>query len=345
MDFQLSADQEALRAGIRAYCEDRFAFEHIKEFTQAAHVQSAAPQNTTRTREVWRELAEMGVFALRQPESAGGVGLGMADAAVVFCELGRRLAPGPLLWSHLAAGLVTGAATGERMVGGLALAPAPAHDGGAGAGDAHAADGATFIEHGAELDALLLLRADGVYLAEPPTGELVAEPLDPATPVTRVAKLPTGKKVGDAADAARLQREGMTLAAALLLGLAERALEYAVEYAKGREQFGRAIASFQAIKHLAADMYVQSELARAATLAAAVTLDDESVGDPARATATAQVVASAAALHNARKCIQIYGGMGFTWEMPPHYYLKRAMVLTRTFGENAAHCEHVAARL
>jgi alkylation response protein AidB-like acyl-CoA dehydrogenase len=135
------------------------------------------------------------------------------------------------------------------------------------------------------------------------------------------------------------------LSAALCIGIAEMTTELAVEYAKKREQFDRPIASFQAIKHFAADMHVRHEVARAAVYAAGATFDDPSVGDVARAVASARVVAAEAAMKNARMCIQIYGGMGYTWEMPPHYYLKRAFVLEHAFTAADEACETIAERI
>jgi alkylation response protein AidB-like acyl-CoA dehydrogenase len=101
----------------------------------------------------------------------------------------------------------------------------------------------------------------------------------------------------------------------------------AVSYAKQREQFGRPVGSFQAIKHICADMLVRVELARVALHAAAVIADDPVAGDPIRTMAGATMLALDAALENSRKCIQVHGGMGFTWEVPAHLYLMRARVL------------------
>ncbi len=95
MDFQLSEDQKALQAGIRSFCESRMPNEKLAEFEHKNGFDAG----------LWAELAEMSVFGLRLPESDGGVGLGNADAVIVFAELGRRLLPGPLVWTHLAAGL------------------------------------------------------------------------------------------------------------------------------------------------------------------------------------------------------------------------------------------------
>jgi alkylation response protein AidB-like acyl-CoA dehydrogenase len=125
---------------------------------------------------------------------------------------------------------------------------------------------------------------------------------------------------------------GSTLAAALLLGIAEATTDIAVAYAKQRVQFDRPIGTFQAIKHLLADMLVRTELARAATYAAGVTLDDPAVGDPRRAAVTAKLMAGDAAMKNGHACIQVHGGMGFTWEVDAHLYLKRAWLLNTVFG-------------
>jgi alkylation response protein AidB-like acyl-CoA dehydrogenase len=113
--------------------------------------------------------------------------------------------------------------------------------------------------------------------------------------------------------------------------------EIATEYAKKREQFDRPIGSFQAIKHILADCYTRQELARVAAYAAGATLDDPSVGSVERAVATAKLIAGDAAMKNARACVQVHGGMGYTWEIPAHYYLKRAIVLENSFGDVHEH--------
>jgi alkylation response protein AidB-like acyl-CoA dehydrogenase len=319
MNFSLNDDQIALQQGTRDFCEQEFPLDGL-----------AALEKAPVTRERWKQLAEMGVFSLRLPEAQGGVGLGMAEAVLVFTELGRRLVPGPLVWSHLAASAIDGAASGDVIVGGL--------------DDAHPTNRPQLIEHAGALDAFVVLGRGGATRAPASAlaGRDFATPLDPLTPVRHVAALPQGAVLGDAAFAARWRRDGALLTAALQLGIADTTLELAVEYAKKREQFDRPIASFQAIKHAAADMYVRLESARAAVYAAGATCDDAAIGDAERAVSSARVVAGEAALKNARMCIQIYGGMGFTWEMPPHYYLKRALVLEHAFGTTDDHCEIVA---
>ena len=318
MDFQRSDDQRALQEGIRAFCDGRVSLEALRGLEEKFD------------RTLWGELAEMGVFSLRQPESRGGVGLGMADAVLVFSELGRRLVPGPLAWTHLLAGRIDGAGSGETVVGGVdQLDPR---------------GGPVLVEHFGALDALVVLRADGVYRvdARKLRAEPVATPLDPHTPVALVAELPRGDQIGDGAEARQLRLEGSVLVAAQLLGIAEMSQELATEYAKKREQFDRPIGSFQAIKHILADCYTRQELARVAAYAAGATLDDPSVGSVARAVATAKLIAGDAAMKNARACVQVHGGMGYTWEIPAHYYLKRVWVLENLFGDVHEHAEQMA---
>lgn len=324
MDFRLSDDQVALRDGIRAWCEGNAPIEKIAEI---------AREGGRLDRALWSGLGEMGVFGLRTPESDGGVGLGMAEAVLVFAELGRRLVPGPFLWTHLAASLVPGAASGEAVVGGLDLGGALTDP--------------ILIEHLDALDVLLVVRRDGVVRIDPRAvkGEPVATPLDPTTPLHHARALPEGERIGGADLAARLRLEGAALTAALSLGIAEATQELAVAYAKQREQFGRAIAGFQTIKHLCSDLFVRQEMAKSAVWAAGATWDQEGVGDRARAIASARVVAGDAAMKNARACIQIHGGMGYTWEMPPHYYLKRAWLLSTWFGTSEEHEERLAEAL
>ncbi|MCA9501988.1 MAG: acyl-CoA/acyl-ACP dehydrogenase [Myxococcales bacterium] len=320
MDFQPTEDQKALCEGIRSFVEGQVPNERFPELEKSQGFDRA----------LWSELAEMGVFALRLPEDEGGVGLGYSDAVLVFEELGRRLVPGPLVWSHLAAGLVDGAATGETVVGGLDLtSPDPQP---------------LLVEHLESLDVLLVLRGDGVYRVDPRglAAKPVEVPLDPLTPVHEVDSLPEGERIGDAAAAARLRLEGAALVSGLQLGLAEGALELANAYAKERQQFGRPIGGFQAVKHLLAEMFIKQEAARAGAYNAGATLDAPEVADVERAVASAKVTAGEAAIRNARTGIQVHGGMGFTWEVMAHYFLKRAWVLENAFGTQDEHAERIA---
>jgi alkylation response protein AidB-like acyl-CoA dehydrogenase len=308
MDFTLSPDEEALRDGVRDFCARRYGEEALRAQTPA-------------DRALWSDLAGLGLFALRLPEDDGGAGLGLVEAALAFAEHGAALVPGPLVASHLAGGLVPGAESGETVVGWLDATTEP-----------------LVIEHPDLVDSVLIGGADGAGTVEP--GAVAVEPvdlpLDPLTPVARVTgTLPLGAAVD--ADIARLRLVGTLLTAAYQAGIATTMTERSVAYAKEREQFGRPIGSFQAVKHLCADMLVRAELARVAVNAAAVTAEAPDVGDVERAVAGAKLLADEAALQNTRVAIQVHGGMGFTWEVPLHLFLKRATLLATTFGTADEH--------
>ena len=315
MDFRLDEEQLELRDTVRRLCGDRFALDGLGR------------RETGRLdRDAWRALGDLGAFAMLRPQESGGSGFGHVGAAIVFEQLGAHLVCGPLVWTTLAASLVDGAADGTRIVCGVEDDPAQSR-------------APLLVEHAADADALLVLRPDGVHVLA--AGDLPSftplEPLDPLTPIAGVDAMPRGVQVGDAADAGRMRTAGTLLAAALLLGVSDAALDLSRLWALAREQFGVPIGSFQAIQHLLADMYVRTAMARSAVYAAAATLDDPAVGDPRRAAAAAKLLAGDAARENARTAIQIHGGMGFTWEMAPHYLLKRAWVLEHAFGDGDAH--------
>ncbi|MEW2581989.1 acyl-CoA dehydrogenase family protein [Streptomyces virginiae] len=298
MDFRQTEDQRALRAGVRGLLAGRYGREALR-----ASVDTGGAVD----RGLWRELGEAGFFALRLPESEGGVGLGLPEAVLVFEEAGRALVPGPLVATHLAAGVVPGAAAGTAVVTAFDL-------------------GGDLVVHLAEADAVL--GAAGL-----PDGEPVRA-ADPLTPLHRVAL----HRVARRGDVAAYTAEGALLTAALQVGSALRTVELAVRHAGEREQFGQPIGAFQAVKHLCAQMLVRAEVARTAVYAAAVT-------GGAGEGAAAKLLADEAAVHNARDCLQVHGGMGFTWEADVHLHLKRAWVRAEQWRTAAEAEELLAAEL
>jgi alkylation response protein AidB-like acyl-CoA dehydrogenase len=163
--------------------------------------------------------------------------------------------------------------------------------------------------------------------------ERVERPHHPLNPRHHAHQQPAGAVVADAAAARLLRRNAALLAAAFQVGLGTAALELGTRYATEREQFGRPIGAFQAVKHLLADVAVGLETARAAVDAAAVTADESDDLDAvARAVVAARIVASRAAAAAASACIQVHGGMGYTWDLDAHLYLKRVLVLDQTPG-------------
>jgi alkylation response protein AidB-like acyl-CoA dehydrogenase len=307
MYFLPTSDQLDLQRGVRDLLEARFPLEQLSAGYNA---------------ELWQALTDTGVFSLRTE-----LGLGMADAVLVFEELGRACVPGPLVGTFLAGGRVTGPVS----VVDPDIRP-------------------LLVTHLDIAKTLLVLARSGSRLVIPVAGIALANPLDPLTPLHELTASPTEPGIGLAASPSRVWQEGAVLTAALQVGLAGRLTDLAVEYAKQREQFGKPIGSFQAVKHMCADMFVRTELARAALHFAAVTLDDADAEDGAartsrRAVFGAKLLADEAATTNGRSCIQVYGGMGFTWEVPVHYFLKRAWVHATEFGTAAEHAEDLAALL
>jgi len=319
VDFELSEDQVALQQELRRFLAARVG----SEARRAIGAQPGAVD-----RGLWGELAGMGVFSLTVAEADGGVGLGMAEAAIAFEELGRAAVPGPLISTFLA--VASGWVDGDAVVGWVP------------------ASGAVMIEHLDALDSVLVVGDDGVSLAAPPSGlTAVARPLDPLTPVHLIDTAPSGDVVGDTTAVARVQRDGELLAAAMQVGLGAAAVDLGAAYAGERTQFGKVIGGFQAVKHLLADAQVAVEVARAAVHAAAVEIDEAEGAAPApmRAVDGARIVASHAAERATTACIQVHGGIGYTWELDAHLLLKRAMVLDVAFTTVDAATESLAAAL
>ncbi|MBX7549711.1 acyl-CoA dehydrogenase family protein [Streptomyces sp. NPDC004232] len=296
MRFQLTDDQRALQTGVRELLGRCFGREALRAAVEA-------PGRLDRA--LWRALGGAGFFALRLPEAAGGVGLGLPEAVLAFEEAGRALVPGPLIATHLAAADVPGAATGETVVA--------------------AVDG-ELVEWLAAADRVLGETA----------GAAPVRSVDPLTPLHRV----TGTAPADPARVgpAPVDPVAVLLTAAEQLGTAARVCELAVQHARTREQFGRPIGAFQAVQHLCADLLVRSEIARVAVYAAAVTADPADI-------AAARLLADEAAVRGARDCLQVHGGMGFTWEADVHLHLKRAWVRSERGGGCTQSEELLAARL
>ena len=311
MDFERSDDQAALVDAVAGLLVGRFDMATVRGLEAHGGVDRAR----------WRDLADLGVFGL------GPDGLGWADAVLVYEQLGRALVPGPLVATALAAEVIDGAASGDRVVGLVEREVA----------------WPTLVEYFEVLDDLLVLDGDGVWRVDP--AELASEavpPLDPLVPVSRVDDLPTGTRVGDKRESHAWRARGAALTSALQLGVAAGACELATAYAKERRQFDKPIGQFQAVKHLCADMASRVEVCRAIVYYAGVCLDDPSVGDVDRAVAAARVLAVTASGDNGRDCVQVHGGMGYTWEVDAHLFAKRAYVLAAAFGSVEEHEEALA---
>lgn len=285
-----------------------------------AHTLDIPVDDTPVDKSRWHALVDLGVPLLLVPEGDGGLGLGLSDAASVCEILGHRLEPGPWAWAIASATIAEAAASGGIVTGIDGGASLPA-----------------VVEHLPGADYVLVVDDD--HVASVAASDLSWEVLtavDPFTPVALVRDLPGGVQVGLGPDVAMLRRDGACLTAATAVGVARRAVEAAVEYSRERTQFGRPVGGFQSIKHLLADAAAWVEVASAAVSEAGSAIDDGSAG-AMRSVASAKLLADAAARRATRTCVQVHGGIGYTWEAQPHLLLKRASVLAVSFGHSAYH--------
>ncbi|MEU6989221.1 acyl-CoA dehydrogenase [Streptomyces sp. NPDC046465] len=301
----------------------------------------------------WDALAGQGLLGVHLPEEYGGGGGGLIDLAVVLEEAARAALPGPLAASSLAS-LVLHRAGAHALTAELASGArigAVALDAGtltAVAGpDGYVLDGtAPPVLSGGEADLLVLAAASAagpVWLAVDAAALTVrthdsADPTRPTAEVSaRAAHVPADRAL--AVDAATVRDLAAAVLAADACGTAAWALHTAAEHAKVREQFGRPIGQFQGVKHLCADMLVRVEQARALAWDAARAADDPDATADVRGLTTALAAATAldAAHSCAKDCVQILGGIGFTWEHDAHLYLRRAVVARQLLGAGDAH--------
>jgi alkylation response protein AidB-like acyl-CoA dehydrogenase len=322
VDFELSPDQVALREAARGL---------LDKLATSERVRSADGFDD----ELWREMVVQGWPALAVPEPAGGLGLGFVEVAVLAEEVGRHVAPAPYLSTALALHALTAAGADEPAARLL--------DGGIGAvGRANAP-----IPDLPVADVAVVLDGDAVIACE--LGEHRPERLDTLDVTRRTGRLdPATVAGGTRLGGAELARDLVDRAAvglsAELLGAAERMLEVSVAYAKVREQFGRPIGSFQAVKHRCADMYVDVEGMRSATYYAAWALAT-GAPDGSLAASTAKAWCAEAGPRVQASALQVHGGIGFTWEHDLHLYLKRTQLSARLLGDAAWHRERVIALL
>ncbi|MFI6167512.1 acyl-CoA dehydrogenase family protein [Nocardia sp. NPDC051052] len=310
---------------------------------------SVRPIATMRTdpsafwRAYWPGLADLGIFRVAVAEDSGGAGGSVADLAVLVEQAAHDLVGGPVLATALA-NLITAGRLDEQLPCGVALdfivgaqVSLPATDG------ELVLTGSWDSVLGAAPETAVLLPVslpDGQrWVLLPPNAEGLRieslSPLDLSTPLARVhcadVRVPADQIFASPHPVEDLV---VVLAAAELAGVAGWCLETAVEYAKVREQFGRKIGSFQAVKHICAWMLCRAELIRAVAADAAAAVD-EGGAELAVAAAIAAAISLDAAVDTAKDCVQVLGGIGFTWEHDAHLYLRRAVALRQLLGGSA----------
>jgi hypothetical protein len=359
MDFDFSEEQRQLKGEARRFLSARCPLSLVRAALEADEERRAS-------RALFKEIAELGWCGTAIPEASGGLGIGHVELCAIAEELGRALAPVPFASSiyFFAEGVTAGGSAEQRsrllprlargeIVGCLATAE--------GSGASHVRAG---LLNGVKLpvidgdvaDFALVLAAEArgasLFLADltdPGVQRTALQSLDPSRGVARVsfsdvpAELVGGAGEGGALVERILNRAAVSVAFEQLGG-ADRCLEISRDYALERRTFGRPIASYQAIKHRLADMYVKNELARSTAYYAAWALAGAATELP-RAAAMARVAASDAFGFAARESIQIHGGLGVTWEASPHLFFRRARHLSLVCGAPDGWAERLAADL
>ena len=292
-------------------------------------------------RRVWKTMADAGICGITVPEEFGGAGGNEIDLALVFEEAGRAALPEPLVeTTGFAAPAIAECGPDELRERWLPQIAS---------GEAIVAvegpfDG--YVAWANEADLLMCVR-DGVTHAVP-KDRFRATPvatIDPARPLCTV-ECDTGPDTVLGDETMPMPRPGRTLfgTASVQNGIAMRLLEMTLEYVKDREQFGRPVGSFQAVKHKLAEMHTAVASSRPAAWYAGYAIATQSP-DAGEAAAVAKVAASEAEAMCNREALQCHGGIGFTWEHDLHLWLKRGMVLRSTFGDVALHRRGLAKRL
>lgn len=290
---------------------------------------------------LWRALAEMGLPGLAIASEHGGAGLGAVELGLVMEEAGAALLPSPLL-SCVTAATLLAESDATDLLPGIADGSFIATVAFAGAGDwtgrgdvtiegdrAHGT--ARFVTDAAIADTILITTDDGVYL---PLHAPRVTPLPVFDRTRRMADVAFDgavRRIGDGASVRPALDLALVALAGEQAGVARRVLDMSIAYAAERHQFGRAIGSFQAIKHMAADLLLESE---SATSAARDAAEQVATGSPEKdaAVALAAFACADAAVRCAKDAIQIHGGIAFTWTHPAHLYLRRARSAAQLFG-------------
>jgi alkylation response protein AidB-like acyl-CoA dehydrogenase len=324
VDFEFSSDQHILATA---------ADELLTKMNSLGRAREVAVADRKIDEVLWAAVCEQGWPLIAVPEESGGIGLGFVELAVLAEAAGKHAAPVPVVSTALAAQALVAAGDVERLavlteggIGTVAWTSVPAVD--------------------APLaDIAVQLTADSVAVLDLRTERPEALPsVDPVRSLGRIAGRPDATEIGGREQAQALLDRAAVLFSASMLGAAQAVVTLAAEYAKVREQFGRPIGSFQAVKHRCADMYVDLEGMRAATYYAAWSLDNNTT-DASQAASTAKAWCSEAGPRVMANGLQVHGGIGFTWDHDLHLFLKRTEVDARQFGDDAYHRERLISRL
>ncbi len=359
MFFALTDEQRALSATVRDFLRERFGPEQVRAVYED-------PNGDGHPADLWKACAEQGWLAVMVPERYDGLGLGLLDASVIARAWGAGTVPGPYLSTVVAAEAIRLAgseaqqqswlarvASGEAVLTLATRAPGGAFDQSGAActeGGGTLTGTAAHVEYAHVADVLITATADGrLWLVDPAGPGVRIERVESLDRTTRLATVhfegAQGEVLQGAADALpAVYGAGAVLIGNDLAGIARAALTRTVAYAKEREQFGRPVGSFQAIKHALADLHVGITMAEHGALYAAHAVD-AALPDAVQAVHVAKAKASDVARDATAAMIQYHGGIGYTWEHDAHFAFKRAKREEYLYGDAAWHRERLACLL
>ena len=330
MDLLPTSEQQQIIDSAVAFIGDKLPLQRLKALNRTPEVPSE---------DIWRSIADLGWFGLGVDPSAGGVGYGASEEILLFREMGRAVVAPRVLFTVVAAHAAAAAGDNglvERIIGGdvsaaLAVRNVPR------AAGTPASDCRLYESSGAQV--ALLIDGDDVTLFDFAGATPDVRPCMDTSIGMAVIAIDAMPVIARASDA-RIGMRGALLLAAYQVGLAERATDMIVEYAKIRQTFGRFIGAYQAVRHPCAEMAVRAEEARAQLFLASVAVAD-AMPDAALQVAAARVLAEHAALQNSDDNIQLHGGIGVTEEFDAHFLMKRATVASQWFGDIRSHLDIV----
>jgi alkylation response protein AidB-like acyl-CoA dehydrogenase len=353
MQFGLSESQQILKDTAHKFFAGECPIAAVRKATETETAYDAA---------LWTKLAEQGFTGIITPEEFGGMGLGKVELVLLMEEAGYSLLPGPFFSTVALAGAVIEAcASGEqkkkylgRIAAGQARSTVALVEA-AGSWDpasltiSAAGNQLTgtklFVTDAAVADFIIVVARDGVYAVEAKAAGMRISPMkgmDLARKIYSVEfKNTPAELLGNTKNLASALNVATAAVSAEMVGGMQRSLELTVAYAKTRKQFGKPIGIFQAVQHLCADMYLETESSRSAVYYAAWALE-ENVPDAATSVSVAKMYASDASRTVGNRGVQVHGGMGFTWENDIHLYYRRAKASETMLGDATFHRERIA---
>ena len=321
MNFDFTDDQRAIKETARDLLASRFKLERLRELAESKSYSDDA----------WKEVSELGWPGIFIDEEHGGQGLGVIELVILLEELGYVLAPMPFL-SNAAAGLILQDAGATDRLAGVASGEQRGTVG-------VVKDGKANLVPDAE-DADFIVLLDGTDATLVDRAEATVEPLDAIDPTRRYATVTAngGESLGDVSRG----RDLIALAvAAEVVGIGQRVMEMAIEYAKDRKQFDRPIGAYQGVSHACAEMLKKVEGTRSLVYYAGWAAD-AAPDEFSLAASAAKAYASDMGWEVSASALQVHGGIGFTWEHDLHWFLKRAKTDGVLYGSARDHRERVA---